>query len=54
MMTQEIATSSNGQIAEWSLALAPLKHLNQSQLDALIERIDAFISNEINEIEENK
>jgi hypothetical protein len=39
----EIAVSSNGQIAEWSLALAPLQHLTQNELDSLIERIDSYI-----------
>ena len=47
----EIAISSNGQIAEWSLALAPLQHLTQNELDSLIERIDTYIYTQIESAE---
>jgi len=47
MYALQIATSSHGQIAEWTLYREPLQHLTQSELDALIERVDAFIFNEI-------
>lgn len=47
MYALEIAESSHGQIAEWTLYRAPLQHLTQLEMDALIERIDAFITNEI-------
>jgi hypothetical protein len=47
----EIAVSSNGQIAEWSLARAPLQHLTQNELDSLIERIDAYIYMQVDSAE---
>ena len=47
-MNQELAVSeTTGQVAQWALAMEPLRHLSQQQLDDLIERIDAFIWNEI-------
>jgi hypothetical protein len=49
-MNEEVAVSSNGQIAQWTLALSPLQHLTQTQLDDLIEKIDTFVFNEINEV----
>jgi hypothetical protein len=51
-MREETAVSSHGQIAQWELAVGPLQHLTQGQLDALIERIDAFVSNEIEQVTE--
>ena len=42
-MIYENAVSSNGQVAEWNLAIEPLQHLTQNEIDSLIERIDAFI-----------
>jgi len=47
MHALQLATSSTGQVAEWSLFLEPLKHLTQDQLDALINRIDTYVFNEI-------
>jgi hypothetical protein len=49
MYALQLATSSHGQVAEWALHLAPLSHLTQLQIDALIERIDTFVFNEIEE-----
>ena len=50
-MKQENAVTSYGQVAQWELALAPLSHLTQNELDSLIERIDAFIFNQIENAE---
>jgi hypothetical protein len=53
MYALQIAESSHGQVAEWILYREPLKHLTQSELDSLIEKIDSFINNEI-ELLQNK
>jgi hypothetical protein len=47
MYALQIAESSTGQIAEWTLHLEPLKHLTQDQLDALINRIDTYVFDQI-------
>jgi hypothetical protein len=44
---QEIAISTDGQLAQWELALEPLKKVSQFELDKMINRIDLFIFAEI-------
>lgn len=53
-MNEEIAVSSHGQIAQWTLALSPLQHLTQAQLDQLIQNIDSFVFDQINAVTKGK